>query len=107
LRSGADSAPRDEAGHLSAHDQAAVDRERLASECRRFFTGEHGYHGSGVVRREWSRQRLARLGVGDFVRTTTTVAGMRVSPGTTAVTAMPSLPSPTARVRAIPIRAPF
>jgi hypothetical protein len=48
-----------------------------------------------------------RLDVGELGRRDDVLAGVCVSPGDTAVTATPSLPSPTASVRTIPISAPF
>ena len=92
---------------FSAQNEAAVHGQRLAGEGRGIVAGEHGHHSGGVIGGERPRQRLVRLSIGELgCRDAGGGGGVREA-GATAVTAIPSLPSPTANARAMPIRAPL
>jgi hypothetical protein len=94
-------------GRLSAHDQVAIGGEPLVCQRRGIFTGEHGYRGGGFVGGERSGSAW-RLGISELGRRPGGAGGgASECPGASAVTAIPSLPSPTASVRVIPISAPF
>lgn len=89
------------------HHQATVDREYLARQRGGVLPDEHRHHGCGVVGGERPGQRLERRDSSNSAVGTTPLAEVRVSPGATAVTAIPWPPSPTARAWVMPVNAPL
>lgn len=69
---------------------------------RGIFTGEHGYRGGGFVGGERSGSAWCALVSANSAAARAALAGdASECPGASAVTAIPSLPSPTASVRVI------